>query len=1562
MYWETKLLRNKYSGGRIRLHQVRNQCVYKRKPSKLLPAMIALSCVFLHLPQAHSNSIDLRLPMIVNPATLNQIQEELRRDSAINFISGGSIWIDGTKLNIENHELKGEGIQIQIGGKTFRSSHLNFNAQSTSSGGGFLEIGSLTGHGNGSIALVSSGKRGAVFLVNGDLTATGAAMNISLENLGTDSSAKLVVSKRVLLGSGSRVTLQGRSLMTITESFTANIGSGILSLSEGGESDSLVVGGDFIFSNANSLNTEVNPDLRLDASINKSSAKIGGNFVLNGVSNSPSSYLQISETEGSGFRASAIYVNAAKNNSTSLVLGHGARIASSSGFINLTAEEEGSQANLFIGDSSGRPSAIDAALINMNSVQNQGDVCVVLSNNAGSLKDGFDFSSKITGWGQVENRKGINSLTNAQNDYSGTTVVSSGLLRLTSPKTVGSSRITVNSSPEDESQGLVLDYHEEETPLSNELSGSGVIIVSDYAVVKSEKAENFFGKWNVLGTLKLGEGAVDSAQSLGNGTSQIGSNGKIIISDNSKEAKFIFRTRLIGDGTLDVYFAGNGNSSDLYTPTFEIETGKGADFEGTINLEGASAGNKVKYVLNSNELKNASFKVGENSILSIGHEDDSVEQFSIKSLEVAGGTLNFEKVEPGLQLTDKSLAVTGELNVDRTGAVRIDLSKENRNFDNEQAAQALEKLSLMEQDDGSASARSTPSIKLIDAKDAKIIGTAAGFSILDEEGKTIVQQASTKIHQNGKAVAEAIYDWRLSTVQYSDNGTEVPDGLYLTYGLTEVKLIEKDASALTLHARDQRDADPLATDLSAKLSGEGDLIVSAPSKVISLSNPTNDFTGKTYVKGLSTLRIEADSALGKSSSVNLERGSLLDLNNHVQEIGSLYAAEDARVNLGETSDLTILNGGQIRSDNTLNGHGFLRVAGGSLRINGINSDLHSVSQIQSDAEVVLNSSASLGDGTIQNDGRLVMKNLSDGPLKNEIQGKGSLKLTNSQTSLGGDNRLFTGDIEIGKNSALSVSEARNLGRARISNGGVLTVNSSSNWELSNPINGLGSLVKKGAGELSIGSDNINVRRTEVREGELVLGSAARPITFKSSFVQIAPKASLSGFGTIKGNLINEGTLNIGSEKGQPSTLHIDGDFQGNGGTIVFKTYLAGDNSPTDKLVISGSSSGVAKVAVNNIGGNGDRTRKGIQLIHVDGSSEAEFIQEGRISAGGFDYYLERGTGANSNNWYLRTKDIFVRPEVGSYIANEETIQTAFVTRQLDRGGKTEYADFLSGEKKSTGLWLRQNGGYNSWKDSSGNTKTRSNRYTAQIGGDIGVWADAENRKALHLGVMAGYVHSRAITHSVVNSVRSIGKTKGYGLGMYATWFADEINREGAYLDAWFNYGWFKSTVSGNDNPKETSRSKGLTGSLEAGYTRKLNSNEYGDWYVQPQAQVLWMGVNTPDRVEKNGTRVKLKGHGAVQTRLGTRFYVQSNASGAVKDAGPFRLYAEANWIHNTRRFGVTMDGDVFTQAGASNLAEMKLGGEKKIGQSLHLWGGVGSRFGSHDYKDLSATVGAKFIF
>ncbi|MIB01247.1 autotransporter outer membrane beta-barrel domain-containing protein, partial [Escherichia coli] len=142
-----------------------------------------------------------------------------------------------------------------------------------------------------------------------------------------------------------------------------------------------------------------------------------------------------------------------------------------------------------------------------------------------------------------------------------------------------------------------------------------------------------------------------------------------------------------------------------------------------------------------------------------------------------------------------------------------------------------------------------------------------------------------------------------------------------------------------------------------------------------------------------------------------------------------------------------------------------------------------------------------------------------------------------------------------------------------------------------------------------------------------------------------------------GNLVISGpdaTRNVGN------VVTVTGDYRGNNGNIEFNTVLAGDDSATDKLIVQGNTSGKTFVTVNKAGGSGAQTLNGIELIHVDGQSDGEFTQTGRIAAGAYDYTLGRGTGVNSGNWYLTSgknspipdsHNNDLRPEAGTYTAN-----------------------------------------------------------------------------------------------------------------------------------------------------------------------------------------------------------------------------------------------------------------------------------------------------------------------
>ncbi|MDD8654350.1 autotransporter outer membrane beta-barrel domain-containing protein [Escherichia coli] len=514
------------------------------------------------------------------------------------------------------------------------------------------------------------------------------------------------------------------------------------------------------------------------------------------------------------------------------------------------------------------------------------------------------------------------------------------------------------------------------------------------------------------------------------------------------------------------------------------------------------------------------------------------------------------------------------------------------------------------------------------------------------------------------------------------------------------------------------------------------------------------------------------------------------------------------------------------------------------------------------------------------------------------------------------------------------------------------------------------------------SDGLGKGRIDTA-GSLILGKPNSPVLLTNSEVNIARQGILSGFGGVSGNVTNSGTLDLRADA-PGNVLTVGGNYTGNNGTLLMNTVLGDDSSATDKLVIKGDASGQTRVEVTKAGGTGAQTLNGIELIHVEGNADsAEFVQAGRIAAGAYDYRLGRGQGSNSGNWYLTSGkntpdpdskpepapggyDNDLRPEAGSYTANMAAANTMFVTRLHDRLGPVQYTDVMTGETKNTSMWMRHEGGHNRWRDGTGQLKTQGNRYVVQLGGDIAQWGWGETDR-WHLGVMAGYGNDHNNTDSVRTGYRSKGSVNGYSTGLYATWFANDETHNGAYLDTWAQYGWFDNHVKGDGLPGESWKSKGLTASLETGYTWKAGefSGSHGslnEWYVQPQAQVVWMGVKADEHRESNGTRVESTGDGNVRTRLGVKTWIKGHNRMDDGKSREFRPFVEVNWLHNTRDFGTRMNGVTVYQDGARNIGEVKAGVEGQINDRLNLWGNVGVQAGDKGYSDTSAMLGVKYTF
>lgn len=304
----------------------------------------------------------------------------------------------------------------------------------------------------------------------------------------------------------------------------------------------------------------------------------------------------------------------------------------------------------------------------------------------------------------------------------------------------------------------------------------------------------------------------------------------------------------------------------------------------------------------------------------------------------------------------------------------------------------------------------------------------------------------------------------------------------------------------------------------------------------------------------------------------------------------------------------------------------------------------------------------------------------------------------------------------------------------------------------------------------------------------------------------------------------------------------------------------------------------------------------------------------------------------------------------------------FVTRLHDRLGETQYIDALTGEQKVTSMWLRNEGGHNRSRDSSGQLKTQSNRYVMQLGGDIAQWSNNDLDR-LHLGVMAGYGNSKSNTRSK-SGYQSDGSVDGYTAGVYSTWYANNEDKSGLYVDGWAQYSWFNNTVQGEGLTSEEYKSKGITASVESGYTFKIGENKSKNetYFIQPKAQITWMGVKADEHREANGTQVSGQGDGNIQTRLGVRSYMKGHHESDNGKDREFQPFVEANWIHNTKDFGTNMNSVDVKQAGAKNIGELKLGVEGQLNKQLNVWGNVGQQLGDKGYSDTAVMLGVKYNF
>ncbi|EDV0261958.1 autotransporter outer membrane beta-barrel domain-containing protein [Salmonella enterica subsp. salamae] len=775
--------------------------------------------------------------------------------------------------------------------------------------------------------------------------------------------------------------------------------------------------------------------------------------------------------------------------------------------------------------------------------------------------------------------------------------------------------------------------------------------------------------------------------------------------------------------------------------------------------------------------------------------------------------------------------------------------------------------------------------------------------------------------------------------------------------------------------------------------GEGTLILTG----------NNDYTGGTVINE-GTLTAASEHALGKGLVDNYA-SLLLDADGEINAEGGITTHTGAMTTLAQGSTLALGDGALTQESGSMLS---IEIGGNSVQplITGSGASLDGELKV---SDVTLSSYAS--------DTELQSFTLMD--MESDISGdftRLTMDITNQPDYL-----TISGMINPEDKSAYLLTEGLSWNATAASATaaqGTFTLGAGDSFEVTTVLaDKTGNadwdgktLTKLGTGKLTLSGANTYSGDTNVEEGTLWLtGTGVIGAQDSQQAVNVASGAAFGGangavvngnvnnegtltFGdseetgavfTLNGDLNNMGTLVSGSSSHTPgNTLYVDGDYTGSGGTLYLNTVLGGDDSATDKLVITGDASGTTSLYINGIG-EGAQTVNGIEVVDVGGVSTSNaFEQKNQVQTSLYEYRLYRDE--SSNDWYLASKaqgddggdvtpvdpddggdvtpvnpddggDVTpqYRADIGAYMGNQWMARNLQMQTLYDREGSQYHSADGS-------VWARFKAGKAESEAVSGNIDMDSNYSQFQLGGDVLAWSNGA--QSVSVGVMASYIN--ADTDSTGNrgadgsQFTAKGSVDGYNLGVYATWFADAQTHSGAYIDSWYQYGFYNNSVDNGDVGSESYDSTANAVSLETGYRYDIALSNGNSVSLTPQAQLVWQNYEADSVKDNNGTRIDDQDGDSLTTRLGLRVDGKLY-KGKTTVIQPF---AEANWLHTSDDVTVSFDDARVEQDIPANRAELKVGLQADIDKQWSIRAQVAGQTGSNDYGDLNGSLNLRYTW
>ncbi|EIR3588044.1 fibronectin-binding autotransporter adhesin ShdA [Salmonella enterica] len=1193
---------------------------------------------------------------------------------------------------------------------------------------------------------------------------------------------------------------------------------------------------------------------------------------------------------------------------------------------------------------------INGGTLSANDAAALGSGDVAIAENAKLELSQGTLDNNVTGEGQIVKSGSDELIVTGDNNYSGGTTISDGTLIADHADSLGTGAVA-NSG--------VLQVGEGE--LENTLSGSGSLVKTGTGELTLSGDNDYSGGTTISG----GTLTADHADSLGTGA--VANSGVLQVGEGKLKNTLSGTGSLVKTGTGELTLSGDNDYSGgttisggtLIAANVNALGGGDVDNAGTLKLDAEGEFNLANVTTQSG----ATTELSKGTTLNV----DSLTQQADSTLNIDLSKTNGESA-----ITADSVSLAGALNITGIGNVTDSWTPEAYTY------------TLIDSD----SAITT------DFNDL----TVAGMNSEDVDFLTIDGKVDEADSTN--------YDLTASLSWYADRDNASTDA-HGTFTLSDPDGSFNVAATLT-DVDDTLDPGSTWDGKSLTKEGAGTLILSGD----------NDYSGGTTINE-GTLVAASTTALG-TGLVDNNATLVLDADGEVSAAGGITTHSGATTQLALGTSLDLGDSALIQEDGStlnveLNSDSVQPlITGGSATLGGdlVVSDA-SLQARASDAEFQSFKLIDM-DSDISGDFTSLTMNLTDKPDYLTVTGTinpedaSEYLLTEglswnatatSATPAHGTFTLGAGDsFEVTSvlgdktgNGDWDGKSLTKLGAGKLTLSGVNTYTGDTNVQEGTLwLSGDGSIGEMGSqqavnvasGATFGGSNGTTVNGKVTNEGTLVFGDSEET----------------GAIFTLNGDLINMGTITSGSSASTPgNTLYVDGNYTGNGGSLYLNTVLGDDDSATDKLVITGDASGTTDLYINGIG-DGAQTTNGIEVVDVGGVSTSDaFVLKNEVNASLYTYRLY--WNESDNDWYLASKaqsddddsggdDSDVTPsdggddggnvtppddggdggnvtppddggdvapqyraDIGAYMGNQWMARNLQMQTLYDREG-SQYRN------ADGSVWARFKAGKAESEAVSGNIDMDSNYSQFQLGGDILAWGNGQ--QSVTVGVMASYIN--ADTDSTGNrgadgsQFTSSGNVDGYNLGVYATWFADAQTHSGAYVDSWYQYGFYNNSVESGDAGSESYDSTANAVSLETGYRYDIALSNGNTVSLTPQAQVVWQNYSADSVKDNYGTRIDGQDGDSWTTRLGLRVDGKLY-KGSRTVIQPF---AEANWLHTSDDVSVSFDDATVKQDLPANRAELKVGLQADIDKQWSVRAQVAGQTGSNDFGDLNGSLNLRY--